>query len=56
MDEIEVEAQLMRNKIADIIEEVYVTEVKSLVHDELQQIKGVKVVRWMVLLNYTMIA
>ena len=37
MDEIEVEVQLMRNKIADIIEEVYVTEVKSLVHDELQQ-------------------
>ena len=37
MDEIEVEAQLMRNKIADIIEEVYRTEVRSLVHDELQQ-------------------
>ena len=55
VDEIEVEAQLMRNKIADIIEEVYVTEAKSLFHDELQQIKGVKVVRWMILLNYTMI-
>ena len=27
----------MRKKIADIIEEVYLTEVKSLVHDELQQ-------------------
>lgn len=37
VDEIEVEAQLMRNKIADIIEEVYVTEVESLVHDEFQQ-------------------
>ena len=37
VDEIEVESQLMRNKIADIIEEVYVTEVKSLVHDEFQQ-------------------
>ena len=37
MDEIEVEAQLRRNKIADIIEEVYRTEVRSLVHDELQK-------------------
>ena len=27
----------MRNKIADIVEVVYVTEVKILVHDELQQ-------------------
>lgn len=37
MDEIEVEVRLMRKKIADIIEEVCLTEVKSLVHDELQQ-------------------
>lgn len=37
VDEIEVEAQLMRNKIAVIIKEVYIKEVKSFVHDELQQ-------------------
>lgn len=54
VDEIKVEAQLLRNKIADIIEEVYVTEVKSLVHDELQ--KRCDVCEMDDLLNYTMIA
>ena len=37
VDLIEVQTQLMRNKIADIVDDVYVTEVKILVHDELQQ-------------------
>ena len=54
VDEIKVEAQLLRNKIADIIEEVYVTEVKSLVHDELQ--KRCDGCEMDDLLNYTMIA
>ena len=44
----------MRNKIADTVEEVYVTEVKILVHDELQQrCEGCEM---RTLLKYTMIA
>ena len=35
MEEIELQAQLLRNKIADIIEEVYAREINRLVYDEL---------------------
>ena len=46
VDEIKVEAQLLRNKIADIIEEVYVT-LKLKVWFIMNYNKGVRVVRWM---------
>ena len=46
VDEIEVEAQLLRNKIADIIEEVYVT-LKLKVWFSTNYNKGVRVLRWM---------
>ena len=46
VDEIEVEAQLLRNKIADIKEEVYVT-LKLKVWFIMNYNKGVRVVRWM---------
>ena len=37
MDEIDLEAKLLRNKVADIIEDEFVKEINRIVHEEVRR-------------------